>query len=81
MTGQECPVVGRVSMDAVTAAVDKGTSLSTPFVVYADDFSSPNSVTSVCRLLDTIPQEVCALLPVRLPRVYVTKGEMFTASD
>ena len=80
-TGLQSPVVGRVSMDAVTAIVDQGTSLTTPFVVYADDFSSPNSVTNICRVLDTIPQEVCALLPTRLPRVYVTKGAMFIANN
>ena len=68
-------------MDAVTAVVDQGTSFTTPFVVYAVDFSSPNSVTNICRVLDTIPQEVCALLPARLPRVYVTKGAMFTANN
>ena len=68
-------------MDAVTVIVDKGTSLTTPFVVYADDFTSPNCVTNVCQVLGTIPQEVCALLPARLPRVYVTQSSMFTAHN
>ncbi|KAK7507454.1 hypothetical protein BaRGS_00001389 [Batillaria attramentaria] len=77
--GHEQPVVGRVSMDAITVSVDRDTLLSTPFYVYKDDFSSPNSMASIARALNTIPYEVGTSLAARLPRLYVTGTTIFTA--
>ncbi|XP_025083728.1 uncharacterized protein LOC112557851 isoform X2 [Pomacea canaliculata] len=78
-SGQMQSVVGRVSMDAITVRVEPGTSPATPFYVYTDDLTSPNSVTGVARVTNTIPYEVLTSLATRLPRIYVTKGTLATA--
>nr|KAG5698967.1 hypothetical protein BaRGS_033480 [Batillaria attramentaria] len=49
-TGQEYPVVGKVSMDAITVKVDQDTDLSTPFFVYKDDYTSHNSLNGIARM-------------------------------
>ncbi|XP_041364946.1 alanine racemase-like [Gigantopelta aegis] len=68
------PVVGRVSMDAVTVRLNKAVPLTTPFYVLRDDYDSCNSVRRVAAQLDTVPYEVLTSLDSRLPRVYVAGG-------
>ncbi|XP_067672682.1 alanine racemase-like [Haliotis asinina] len=72
--GLQLPVVGRVSMDAITVLLDKPRSSSTTFNIITDDFASPNSVTKMAATLGTIPYEVTTSLASRLPRVFVSGG-------
>ncbi|XP_046584684.1 alanine racemase-like [Haliotis rubra] len=72
--GLQLPVVGRVSMDAITVRLDKPKPSSTTFNIITDDFTSPNSVTKMAASLGTIPYEVTTSLAARLPRVFVAGG-------
>ncbi len=73
-TGEACPVVGRVSMDAVTVRVPPSTALDTDFVVYSDDFDPHTSMVGRARALGTIGYEVATSLAARVPRVYLLNG-------
>ena len=77
--GEERPVVGRVSMDAITVTVRPSTTVDTPFYIYSDDLTLANSVAGVAKALGTIPYEVGTRLAIRLPRLYVTANCVFTA--
>ncbi|XP_071108026.1 alanine racemase-like [Haliotis cracherodii] len=71
-----CPVVGRVSMDAITVRLDQPRPSPTTFNIITDDFTSPNSVTKMAAILGTIPYEVTTSLAARLPRVFVSGGHI-----
>ncbi|XP_046326281.2 alanine racemase-like [Haliotis rufescens] len=72
--GVQCPVVGKVSMDAITSRLDGPRPSSTTFNIIADDFTSPNSVTQMAAKLRTVTGQVTANLAARLPRVFVFDG-------
>lgn len=73
-TGERCPVVGRVSMDAITVRVPANTTLDTEFVVYSGDFDPATSMVGRAKALGTIGYEVATSLAMRVPRVYDRAG-------
>ncbi|KAK7486138.1 hypothetical protein BaRGS_00022604, partial [Batillaria attramentaria] len=77
-TGQEYPVVGKVSMDAITVKVDQDTDLSTPFFVYKDDYTSHNSLNGIARMTGNHVVQESTPLSARVPRLFVTGSTVFT---
>ncbi|XP_035824918.1 alanine racemase [Aplysia californica] len=76
--GNAFPVVGRVSMDAITAKVDENVTQDTVFHVIRNDYTSPNSASNMADTLRTIPYEIGTSLAARLPRLFVTSDDDFS---
>ncbi|KAK3608216.1 hypothetical protein CHS0354_039235 [Potamilus streckersoni] len=75
--GTPCPVIGRVSMDAITVKLHKDTACQ-DYYILQDDFTSANSTTQMANELKTITYEVCTSLSQRLPRLYIGDGKLYT---
>lgn len=76
-TGSECPVIGRVSMDAISVRLPGHEDKCCNFHIIKDDFTSPNSVVELSKQLHTITYEVTTCLAARLARVYTSNGLMY----
>ncbi|XP_067672497.1 alanine racemase-like isoform X2 [Haliotis asinina] len=70
--GLQFPVVGRVSLDAITVRLDEPRPLSTTYNIITGDFTSPNSVAQMSAVLGMECVHVVTRLTVRLPRVFVS---------
>merc|ERR1712150_276014 len=68
-TGEQCPVVGGLSMDAMTVRVPGQLDPGEIFTIIHADFS-PMSISELSDRLDTIPDETFSILSPRLPRLY-----------
>lgn len=79
--GLVCPVVGRISMDAITIKLPDEAKNSDEFIVISDDFNDINSVTSLCIILNTVPMELGSRLTSRVPRLYVVDGKLVTGNS
>ena len=79
--GVKCPVVGRVSMDAITIKVPEEAKDCQEFQAIADDFNEFNSVTAISRLTNTLPMEVLGRLDSRIPRLFIVDGQLKTADS
>ena len=75
--GSECPVIGRVSMDAISARLPSNDEECNDFYIIKDDFSSINSVVKLSQQLQTITYEITTSLAARLARVYTKAGRTF----
>lgn len=78
--GSECPVIGRVSTDAISARLPCNEEKCN-FYIIKDDFTSPNSVVELSKQLHTITYEVTTSLAARLARVYTSKGNMYVTKS
>lgn len=72
--GSECPVVGRVSMDAISVRLPSNEEKCSTLYIVKDDLTSPNSVVELAKQLKTITYDVTTGLAARLSRVYVMGG-------
>jgi alanine racemase len=63
-------------MDAITVRLEEGAKDATKFVIMKNDFTSPNSVVEITKLLKTIAPNFFTGLTRRLPRVYTSNGEL-----
>ena len=70
LTGERCPVIGRVSMDAITAKVPADTSLTDSFTLMSADYDPITSACGIAATVGTISYEVGTRLSLRFPRVY-----------
>lgn len=77
--GVECPVVGRVSMDAITIKIPEEAKGCEEFQAITDTFNDINSVVAISRLTNTLPMEVLGRLDSRIPRLFIVDGEIKTA--
>lgn len=77
--GERCPVVGRVSMDAITVHLPCQPDPEEMFTVVSADFDHTTSVSGMARVLGTIEYEVVTSFSARLPRVYSTSEKPFYA--
>ena len=68
--GVVCPVVGRISMDAITVRLPEEARECREFFMIKDDFNQVNSAVGIANLTNTIPYEICTNLDRRLPRIY-----------
>lgn len=69
--GAKCPVIGRVSMDAITVQVPEELEPYETFTLMSADFDQDTSATGIAQHLGTIAYEVGTRLSVRYPRVYL----------
>jgi len=72
LTGEKCPVIGRISMDAITVRVPCQLNDNELFTLITADFDPMTSVMGMAKTLGTIENEVLIRLSNRLPRVYRT---------
>lgn len=77
LSGFTCPIIGRVSMDAVTVRLPSEECSNSRLFLIKDDFTSPNSVVELAKQLKTITYEVTTSLAARLARVYVKNSTMY----
>lgn len=77
LVGYICPVVGRVSMDAITVKLPDEDCYNRDLYIIKDDFTSPNSAVELAKQLQTITYEVTTSLTARLARVYVTNETLY----
>ena len=70
LTGEKCPVVGRVSMDAITVRLPGQPERGETFTLMTADYDPHSSATGVAARVDTIAYEVATRLSVRYPRLY-----------
>lgn len=70
LTGEKCPVVGRVSMDAITVRLPGEPEKNETFTLMTADYDPHSSATGVAARVDTIAYEVATRLSVRYPRLY-----------
>jgi alanine racemase len=75
-TGEKCPIVGRISMDAITVKLPCYPDDYELFTIMTADFDPMTSVTGLAKRLGTIENEVLIRLSDRLPRVYTTSGRL-----
>lgn len=75
-TGEKCPVVGRISMDAITVKLPCQPDEYELFTIMTADYDPMISVTGLAKRLGTIENEVLIRLSDRLPRVYTTSGRL-----
>jgi len=73
--GERCPVVGRVSMDAITVRVPADTSLSETFTLMSADYDPLTSASGIADIVGTISYEVATRLSTRFPRLYTDGGK------
>ncbi|XP_060573250.1 alanine racemase 2-like [Ruditapes philippinarum] len=76
--GAECPVIGRVSMDAISVRLPCQEDKYSNFFIIKNDYTSPNSVVNLAKMLHTITYDVVTSLAARLARVYARKGVIYT---
>ncbi|MBN1555440.1 MAG: alanine racemase [Phycisphaerae bacterium] len=71
--GREVPVRGRVSMDQTIIDVSDipNARVGMEVEIISADENAPNSVAGLCRMLETIPQEVTTRLGHRIERIVV----------
>lgn len=68
--GTPVPVIGRVSMDAITVSIPEEEKDCREFYIIKDDFTSPNSIVELSKQLKTITYEVPTCFAARLARIY-----------
>jgi alanine racemase len=70
---QECPIVGRVSMNITSIDVSnvEGIKLGDEVTVISSDPKNQNSVTNIALKTDTIPYEVLVKIPQHLRRIII----------
>ncbi|XP_064641011.1 alanine racemase-like isoform X2 [Lineus longissimus] len=74
--GHHYPVVGVVSMDAITVRTDSLDDVNKTFYVISDDFDANTSIFARARQLGTITSNIVTDLSVRIPRVYFRDGKL-----
>ena len=78
--GEKCPVVGRVSMDAITVKLPCCPEEDETFTVMTADFDPGTSAAGIASKVETIPYEVVTRLSTRYPRVYIADKSWTIAS-
>ena len=68
--GERCPVVGRVSMDAINVRVPGDTTLEESFTVVSPDYDPYTSATGIANIVGGSVFEFAVRLSQRIPRVY-----------
>ena len=71
ISGEKCPVVGRVSMDAITVKLPCQPDDNETFTIVTADYDPVTSVTGIAEAMDTITNEVLIRFGPRLPRHFV----------
>mmetsp|Transcript_65428 Transcript_65428/g.142758 ORF Transcript_65428/g.142758 Transcript_65428/m.142758 type:complete len:206 (+) Transcript_65428:51-668(+) len=69
-SGEECPVVGRVSMDQISVRVPHEIDLQTEFHIVTNDYDDKTSMTGRAKEAGTINYEVATSVANRVHRVY-----------
>lgn len=69
-TGDQCPIVGRVSMDSITIRLPEAPAEDEVFQVISDDFDEHTSAVGLARSLEAAVYEMPGNWSTRLPRVY-----------
>lgn len=77
-SGVLCPVVGRISMDAITVNIPDEAKECREFLLITPDFNETTSAVGISRIQKTIPYEVCTNISNRVPRLYETDGKTLT---
>ena len=67
--GEKYPIVGRVSMDAVTVEVPEGVSKDETFTFLSADYDPVTSVVPISETVGSIPHDVLTKFTPRLPRI------------
>ena len=68
--GQECPIVGRVSMDQITLRLPKSYEIGTPVLLIGTSGEKRISVQDWADVRQTINYEIVCLLSDRIPRIF-----------
>jgi alanine racemase len=70
--GKKYPVVGRVCMDLIMVdlGLDNDIDVGDEVILFGTNNDEEFSVYDICRLVDTIPYEVCCWISQRVPRIY-----------
>ncbi|KAK2163437.1 hypothetical protein LSH36_79g03022 [Paralvinella palmiformis] len=79
-TGERCPVIGRVCMDAITVRVPEDTTLSESFTIISADYDPLTSLTGIADTVGGLVFELAANLSKRLPRLYTTRENHWNTS-
>ncbi|XP_064640981.1 alanine racemase-like isoform X2 [Lineus longissimus] len=74
--GHHYPVVGVVSMDAITVRTDSLDDVNKTFYLMSDDFDANTSIFARARQLGTVTYNILTDLSVRIPRVYFRDGKL-----
>lgn len=69
--GKRMPIVGRISMDQMTIALDKAYPIGTKVTLLGKQRADEITAADVASHIDTIPYEVTCMLTQRVPRVYI----------
>ncbi|XP_071534839.1 alanine racemase-like [Panulirus ornatus] len=75
-TGELCPIVGRVSMDSITARLHEAPGDDEVFQVMTDDFHEVTSAVGMARNLGVTVSEIPGKWSTRLARVYSRNGKI-----
>ena len=70
--GEKCPIIGKVSMDAITVRLPCKPGNSETFTLMTADYDPHSSATGTAANVGSIANEVVCRLSVRYPRVYKT---------
>lgn len=79
--GVQCPVVGRVCMDAIMVRVPGDTKVGDHACIISNDPDSPQSMDEYSAYVDTIPYESLTLLARRIPRQYAGEDVDFIYNE
>lgn len=75
VNGEKCPIIGRVSMDQMTIALEEVLPIGTQVTLIGRDGSDAITVDDVAAHRGTINYEVVCLLSDRIQRTYQNDGE------
>lgn len=70
VAGKRCPIVGRISMDQITIALDEKLPIGTKVTLIGQDEQETITVDDVAAYRGTINYEVVCLLSDRIKRIY-----------
>lgn len=71
--GKRMPIVGKISMDQTTIALDESYPIGTKVTLIGKQQDEQIEAKEIATYIDTIPYEVTCMLTQRVPRVYIQK--------
>ena len=74
-SGVKCPVIGRVSLDAITVKIPECLEKEETLTLMTADYDPDTSIVGIAEQMGTLSSDVAARLGVRYPRVYTHRDK------
>lgn len=82
INGKAYPIVGRICMDqSMVDITGEEVNIGDAATIISSNDDDPNTVDDFAELLGTINYEIVCMISRRVPRVYISKGEVLAITD